>query len=382
MTGRLMIRDGKYYAILSTKVNGKNKQIWKSLGLTVKGNKRLAEQMLNDLIYEEKEKRANDPEIYFTDYVKLWLEHIKPNIDEITYQGYESLINVHLIPYFEPKKIYVSEISVADLQEYVDYEFKNGRADGNGGLSAHSLRHHRNVLHQTLKFAQKNGLVTMNVCEFVDFPKMERFNSSFYTPDELNILFEATKDDVLCNLIKTAAIYGLRRSEVLGLKWDSINWGNNTITIKHTVTSLNGVIEKDKTKTASSYRSFPLLPEIAEIFQEQKEKEENNRKLLGGSYQENDYVFKWDDGHTFSPNFVTKHFNLILKENNLPKIRFHELRHSCASMLLNSGHNLEAVQKWMGHSDIKMTANIYGHLDMSEKLFLANDISRTLTKSC
>jgi len=137
----------------------------------------------------------------------------------------------------------------------------------------------------------------------------------------------------------------------------------------------------DKTKNQSSRRSFPMTEEAREIFLQAKSAEEENQRLFGKAYQKNDYVFKWPDGHLFAPDYVTHHFSKILEKYGLPHIRFHELRHSCASLLLNNGCGLKDVQEWMGHSDIQTTANIYGHLDAARKQSIANKLTVCL-KSC
>jgi len=134
-------------------------------------------------------------------------------------------------------------------------------------------------------------------------------------------------------------------------------------------------VEKDKTKNESSFRSFPLVPEARSIFLAAKREEETNRRLFGKEYHENEYVFKWPDGHPYSPDYATDKFSKLLKKHGLPHIRFHELRHSCASYLINIGFNLKDIQEWMGHSDIKMTANIYGHLDVRRKQSMAAGLS-------
>ena len=141
-------------------------------------------------------------------------------------------------------------------------------------------------------------------------------------------------------------------------------------------------VAKDKTKTASSYRSFPLTEEAAAIFRKAFDEQEENRKLFGKSYQRNEYVFKWPDGHPFSPDYVSREFPKLLKKYNLPRIRFHELRHSCASLLLNNGFALKDVQEWMGHSDIEVTANIYGHIDTARKQGMADMLSGRLAEVC
>lgn len=379
MTGSLQIKNEKYYIVLNTYVDGKRIKKWISTGLTVKGNKRKAEQMLRDVLqaYEKKNAQPKN-DVLFSDYVRVWLSDIKQSVDEVTFQGYEVLAKTHVLPYFDEKGLVLQKLTSDDLQSYFDNKSLHGRIDGSGGLSPRSLRLHMNIINQTINLARKNGVINSNPCEFVKLPKSERYEYEFYSVEEMTQLFNAVKDDVLYPLIRITALYGLRRSELLGLQWDSVDFENNRLTIKHTVSKVTKAVAKDKTKNASSFRSFPLTADAKEIFLDAKAKEIENRKLFGKSYNENDYVFKWDDGHTFSPDYISKHFAKILKMNNLRHIRFHELRHSCASMLINSGFDLKAVQDWLGHADIKMTANIYGHLDVARKKSMAEKLNDSL----
>ena len=128
----------------------------------------------------------------------------------------------------------------------------------------------------------------------------------------------------------------------------------------------------------SSEREAEKLIDLGRI----KAEEEENQRLFGKAYQKNDYVFKWPDGRTFAPDYVTHHFSKMLERYGMPHIRFHELRHSCASLLLNNGCGLKDVQEWMGHSDIQTTANIYGHLDTSRKQSLADKLTECLNERC
>lgn len=147
------------------------------------------------------------------------------------------------------------------------------------------------------------------------------------------------------------------------------------MTIRHTVAKVQTVVAKDKAKNASSHRIFPLTDETLDIFKAIKKEEAQNRASFGKSYEENPYVFKWPDGRPYSPDYITHKFRNLLKQHNLPHIRFHELRHSCASVLIAMGWSLKDVQEWLGHSDIKMTANIYSHLDTTRKRSIASALS-------
>ena len=379
MTGCLQVKNGMYYIVLSFNQGGKRKRPWIATGLLVKGNKRKAEKMLREKLheYESKAGMIHTDEL-FSDYVRHWLTIAKRKVDEVTYQGYETLANGHILPYFDALGIKLQEITLPVLQTYIDEKQDHGRMDGKGGLSARSLRLHKNILHQTLDEAVKAGLLPTNPCQYLILPKQERHEAHFYTAAQLQALFEAIHDEPLFPLVKITALYGLRRSELLGLKWDSIDFESGTLTIRHTVTKVSKIVEKDKTKNASSYRSFPMTEEARMIFLAARDAHRENRRLFGKEYNDSDYVFTWPDGRPYSPDYVTDKFSALLKKHGLPHIRFHELRHSCASLLLNSGFGLKDVQEWLGHSDIKMTANIYGHLDVGRKQSIADQLSGSL----
>lgn len=376
MTGTLTVKNGKYYAVLNVYEDGKRKKKWISTGLPEKGNKRKAEQFLREKLAEyERMEGIVRSDCLFSDYIRIWLEQIARTVDSVTMQGYLTLANSHILPYFDDLKINLQALKPQVLQAYFDKKFKSGRLDGKGGLSARSLRLHKNIINQALEMAVKNNLLPGNPCSNVILPSLSRYESTFYNEKQLAELYRALQGDPLLPLVKITALYGLRRSELLGLKWDSIDFVSGTMTIKHTVSKVTQVVEKDKTKNASSHRSFPLTAEAAEIFRRAKEQETQNRQAFGNLYEANCYVFKWPDGHPYSPDYISHRFNDLLKQKRLPHIRFHELRHSCASMLIAMGFTLKDVQEWLGHSDIKMTANIYSHLDIARKNSIAESLS-------
>ena len=195
------------------------------------------------------------------------------------------------------------------------------------------------------------------------------------------LLFAVTKGDLIELPVMLAAFYGLRRSEVIGLRWDAIDFEKKTITIKHTVTqtTLDGksvIIEKDRTKTKSSYRTLPLVKPFEDALLRKKAEQVENRRLCGKCYDKShlDYINVNEMGKLISPGFLTQHFPLVLERNGMKKIRFHDLRHSCASLLYANGVALKDIQEWLGHSDISTTSNIYTHLDYSSKVASANAI--------
>lgn len=384
MTGSLQTKRGKYYAVINmVDSSGKRRQKWVATGYEVKNNQRKAEAALRAIISDyEKVKLIYEPNILVSDFLDKWLEETKPFIDTVTWDGYKVIVDSHVKPYFEEHKIKLSAVGLEEVQAYFDYKAAHGRKDGRGGLSPKTLRLHKNVLRLAFKEAMRHRLIASNPCELVRLPKLERREYEWYNSKEIAALFEALKDEPLLPLIKVTVMYGLRRSEVLGLQWKSVDFDTNSILIRHTVSMATKVVEKDKTKNETSYRSFPLFPEVRDLLLNLKEEEQKNREFFGNTYVENDYIFKRPNGKVYLPAYVTHKFGDLLVKYNLPHIRFHDLRHSCASLLLTEGCSLKDVQDWMGHADIKMTGNIYGHLDLSRKKITSGIIQKSLSEAC
>ena len=380
MTGSLQTKNGKFYMVLNCTENGNRKQKWLATGLPEKGNKRKAEQMLHEKLaaLEHTAPSVNAPDILFTDYIRHWLTLAEQRVDAVTMQSYRAITERHILPWFSNCGLTLAAVNRKSIQAFLDEKGRCGRLDGKGGLSPKSIRELKNINNQVLNEAIREELLTVNPCSLLRLPPKARSQAQFYTAEQLNILLQEAQQEQLYPIIKTAIIYGLRRSELLGLKWDSIDFENNVLTIKHTVVKIYETVEKDKAKSKSSYRSFPLLPEMRDLFLELKQEQRENKRLFGKCYIENDYVFCWPDGHPVTPDYVSHRFGKILKNHNLPHIRFHELRHSCASLLINNGCGLKEVQEWLGHSDISTTANIYGHLETQRKQAMAQKLSNCI----
>ena len=240
------------------------------------------------------------------------------------------------------------------------------------------LHYHANI-HKALKYAVKLDLIAVNPADKVERPKKDRYVGSFYDADEMSALFAAAIGSKLELPILLGAFYGLRRSEVIGLKWDAIDFEQNTVTIRHTVTScdLDGkriLVAADTTKTKASMRTLPLVPFLRQRLLALRAQQQENRRRQGSGYSTAylDYVCVNERGDLLRPHYVTKTFPKLLQANGLRRIRYHDLRHSCASLLLANGVPMKQIQEWLGHSDFSTTANIYAHLDYSSKLTSAD----------
>ena len=359
MTASLRVKNDKYYVVLTHTTDGKKNQTWVSTGLSVTGNEGKARQIMLDMLGEKPEQAAPH-DILFSDAVRRWLEDVRHRVDEVTYQGYEVQARAHILPYFDDLQIRLCDVDGETLQTYINVKAKFGRSDGHGGLSAVSLRQHKNVLNQTLKLAQRDGLIQTNPADLVVMPHAAQFTGTFYTEAQMRDLLTAVKNERLYPIIYVTALYGLRRSEVLGLKWDSINFAMQTLTIRHTVARVTKVVEKNKTKNASSFRSFPLTDDAVRLFKILLQQEQYYRNHFGKDYIDNDYVFTWEDGHPYSPDYVSHTFHKLLKKYDLPHIRFHDLRqHAAAGGLRPEG--CAGVARPLGHQDDRKYLRPSGH---------------------
>lgn len=371
VAGHLHEKNGYYYIILNlTDSAGKRKPKWISTGLTIKGNKKRAEQML----MEERRKYANaktGDDVLFADFMEQWLEIVKSTVSLPTYSSYVNAVKSIIAPYFRKKKILLRDLQAHDIQMFYQEQLQR--------VKASSVIHYHANIHKALKYAVKNDMIPSNPADKVERPKQDKFYGNFYDRDELNKLFEAVAGTKFELPVLLGAFYGLRRSEIVGLKWSAIDFEQNTITISHTVTSCNldgkcVIVAKDTTKTKSSRRTLPLVPYFHEKLLAVKAQQERNQKLCGRSYNREflEYICVDDIGDRFKPNYITSQFPKLLERNGFRKIRFHDLRHSCASLLLASGVPMKHIQEWLGHSDFSTTANIYAHLDYSSKLTSAS----------
>jgi len=314
-----------------------------------------------------KEVENLNSDMPFADYLLQWLDIVKVRIKIATYSSYESMVKSSIEPYFRKKGYTLRGLEARHIQQFYTEKLKT--------VKPNSVIHYHAVIHQALKYALKTDLVTQNVAMKVDRPKKNDFQPVFLDAAELQKLFEIIKGTKLELPVLVAAFYGLRRGEVVGLKWDAIDFERGAITIKRTVTSIQvdgktQIIEQNSAKTKSSMRTLPLVGSFREYFLQVKEAQELNKKVCGNcyNYEYDGFVFVDEMGERMKPGYLTSYFPKFIQRHGMRKMRFHDLRHSCASLLLANGVPLKQIQEWLGHSDFSTTANIYAHLDYSSKL--------------
>ena len=377
IAGHLQEKNGMFYVVLNYRdENGKRKTPWISTNLPVRGNKKRAENFMMDVrrnfvppnVQRIEEREAMQKgDILFTDFLLKWLRVAKSTVKLTTYASYEMMATRIIIPYFETLNIKLKELTTEDIQEFYSAQLER--------VSANTVIHYHAVIHRALKYAVKIKTIQSNPAVNVERPRKEKFIGSFYDKKEINTLFDIIQGHPLEVAIKLAAFYGLRREEIIGLKWTAIDFENNTLTIQHTVTecNLDGKhieVASDTAKTDSSLRTMPLVTNFREMLLAKKEKQEHYRKLCGRSYCKEylDYIFVNEMGERWKPRYLSDGFKRILEQNGLRRIRFHDLRHTCASLLLTNNVPMKKIQEWLGHSDFSTTANIYAHLDFQSKI--------------
>ena len=377
VAGHLQEKNGMFYVVLNYRdENGKRKTPWISTNLPVKGNKKRAENFMMDVrrnfvppnVQRIEEREAMQKgDILFTDFLLKWLRVAKSTVKLTTYASYEMMATKIIIPYFQILNIKLKELTTEDIQDFYSAQLER--------VSANTVIHYHAVIHRALKYAVKIKTIQSNPAVNVERPRKERFIGSFYDKKEINTLFDIIQGHPLEVAIKLAAFYGLRREEIIGLKWTAIDFENNTLTIQHTVTecNLDGKhieVASDTAKTDSSLRTMPLVTNFRAMLLAKKEKQEHYRKLCGRSYCKEylDYIFVNEMGERWKPRYLSDGFKRILEQNGLRRIRFHDLRHTCASLLLANNVPMKKIQEWLGHSDFSTTANIYAHLDFQSKI--------------
>lgn len=303
MTGSLHIKNGKYYAVLNVYEKGVRKQKWISSGLEVRGNKREAEKFLMHAKIDYK-KQLEEQELskeipYFHDYMLDWLESRKGLLEVSTWESNETYVKTHLVPYWKKKKLRLHEVTPRQIQDYYNHKLKGGRKDRKpGGLSSETIKKHASVMKMVLNKAVILEYIQRSPASIVPLPKTTEGKRvpTFLTAKEANEVLRAFRGHELQPVVYITLYYGLRRSEVLGLKWDAIDFDKDIIKIQHTVVKNRRIVAKDRTKNQGSRGSYQLLPEVKEVLLMLKKEQEKNQQLFGASYEKSGYIFVRPDG--------------------------------------------------------------------------------------
>ena len=390
MTGCLAQRKDVYYVRLTYyDRNHQRKDKWVSTGLSGRGAKQKATAMIQSLIEKYSYLEKSEHPAKMVDYLKMWKELQIGEVAETTYDGYHTYIDRHLIPYFEELNLDIQDIKAGHIMDYINYlSSDKGRKDNKiGGQSITSIRKIISILRKVFDYAVMYGDIKINPALQVPLPKREKNSNNlnknkrqvFMTAEEAQKMLNAFKDEEIGPIVFVTLYYGLRKSEALGLRWQAVDFENDTISINHTVVGGAHIVEKDSTKTYCSERTYQLIPDVKALLLRLRDQQKEYKKRLGSGYHNNDYIFKNPNGVPYRPDSLTRSFKRALARHGLPQMRYHDLRHSTASILVDKGWDINSIKEWLGHADISTTANIYAHISHRKKVSLAQDLDKTLT---
>ncbi len=363
MRGHIVKRYKNSYSIVLNlgidPTTGKRKQQW----VSVKGTKKGAEKRLSELLNQLDNGTFMKPgKTTLGEFLERWLnEYAWPNLAPRTAEGYESITRQHLIP--QLGNITLTQLKPEHIQRYYSEKLSGGRCDGKGGLSPRTVRHHHVTLHKALQCAVKWRLLSRNPADTIDLPHCQRSEMRIMDEEDIHVFLEAAESTPYYALFHMALFTGMRRSELLALRWCDIDLLLCQAYVTRTLHHLrDGNIVYRAPKTAKGRRMIALPPSTALILGEHKEKQEATRVQLGIPLKDEDLVFSDLNGRPLLPDTVSHAWTKLAKRTGLGNIRLHDARHSHASLMLKTGTHPKIVQERLGHSSIQITLDTYSHI--------------------
>lgn len=328
---------------------------------TVRGSKKDAERCLAELVASlDKGSFVERIRITLGEWLQKWYQsYVTINCRSRTAASYLSEMRNHLIPNLG--MILLQKLTPQHLQDYIARALEEGRIDGKGGLSRATVRYHHNIVSGALEHAVKMGYLVRNVARAVDLPKARRQVMATMAREDIPAFLAAALETFYYVLFYTALYTGMRLGELLGLRWCDVDLGLGYISVVQSLYKRGGVWEIGEPKSRSSRRRISLPASLVGVLREHRLGEEAKGILLGRPLQETDLVFAYPDNKSLDPSTVNHAFGMVLREAGLPHIRFHDLRHTHATLLLIAGVNPKVVSERLGHSSVAFTMDVYSH---------------------
>lgn len=331
-------------------------------------------QMIDEL---EEELRTASPGTVFVDFLQFWLDEIIiKKVEETTYNGYVLNMKNHIIPYFKPLKLRVKDVKPIHIHQFIEHELQYGGKDSGPLKSASVSRFYAN-LKTALDYAVSQEIIFTNPARLIKGPKSTKYNGNYLSIEQIAELWQASKNDIIFPAVFLASIYGFRRGEVCGLKWQNVNFQKKYIRIFETRTRAKTEIVKG-TKNVASKRSMPLMSAVEQYLQLLLLQQKEYQTFCGSEWIDSGYVVTDEIGKPLSFNRLQKHYRKIIAAKGLPEVRFHDLRHSVATYLLEIGIPIEEVSAWLGHSSIATTAKVYAHVNIGIRKNAAKTMDKLL----
>lgn len=356
MRGHIRKRGSTYSIVVDIGIDpstGKRRQKWFSGCKT----EQEAEQAMAKVITQVYEGTLLLPsDMTLKDYLEMWIDKKKNKLSPSSVSGYLTIINKHLIPS-------LGYIKLKDLKPFIMDDYYDTKLET---LSGRTVLHHHRMLNKAMVDAiKKYRLISLNPLDGVEAPKAAKYKASVLNTEEIQLLFKALEGDYLEVPIKAMLFLGLRRGELLALKWDDIDYYNKTITIQRNL--IRGgdkgteLILKEP-KTEESTRTIVLSDNIIEILEAYKKAQEKLIKKQGEIYKDEGFIFCNEDGSNINPASFSHRFKYFIDKNNLKQIRLHDLRHTNATMMLLSKVPAKVASERLGHSNVSITLDLYSHV--------------------
>lgn len=360
MRGHVQKKNGRWYVVLELdREDGKRRQKWispqKELGLAKPANKKQAEELLIKLINETREGTYIEPsKMLLSQFLEKWLnDHARVNVKQKTLESYQNAIYNHINPALG--KIKLHKLRPAHIQQLLSEKLSEGK------LSNRSIQYLHTVLKNALNHAVKWELVNRNAAMGVSPPRPEKKKVQAWSREEAKTFLDALKVHRLYPLYLLALTTGMRKGELLGLRWQDVDLKHNRITILQTLSSTNdGLVLQESVKTTSSSRTVDISEAAAAVLRQHRKRQLEEYMVIGRPEQ--DLVFTSERGTPINPHNLTRHFNRTIEQLGLRRIRFHDLRHTHATMLLEDGVHPKIVSERLGHSQISITMDTYSHV--------------------
>jgi integrase len=288
------------------------------------------------------------------EYFDRWLEATAPTLRAATARRYRDLARLHIVGVIGHLRL--AKLTPGDVQRlYADRLA--------AGLSPTSVRHLHSLLHRALKDAVRWGLIVRNVTEAVDAPRRSTPEARTWSVSDVNAFLASASGDRWEALWRLALLTGMRRGELLALRWADIDLDAGTLSVRRTLSrGSRSALEFGEPKTASGRRRISLPRSAVDSLRRHRRQQLETRLASGLAYEDNDLVFATEVGRAIHPNSLNYRFRSLIDRAGVPVIRFHDIRHTCATLLLSQGIHPKVVQERLGHADIAMTMNLYSHV--------------------
>jgi integrase len=295
-------------------------------------------------------------------YIDEWLARRRASLRLSTWESYRDVLEGRVVPRLGALRLdRVTATHVAEM--LVDLTEHGGRAARRGpGLSAKSVKYTLSVLNFVLKDATKRGVIARNPAEHVDRPRVTKQEMRWWSADEARAFLEAAAGDRYVALWTLALTTGMRRGELLGLKWPDIDLEAGRLAVRRTLVTVAYQIRWSEPKTAASRRVVALDPGTVAALRAHRARQLEERLAVGSGYLDQELVFAAVAGEPLHPDTVTKHFDRLVARAGVPRIRLHDTRHTAATLMLEAGVPLKAVTERLGHSSTQITSDLYQHV--------------------